>query len=371
MKRFSPLVVLLLALPTSTLAQPAAQQDPAVAQLARAWTAFADGRLDEAIQLSSQIAAGDGPLTHDAVALQVRVEASRERVDQALTAYEQWLKRSGHEDRFLLHPVAQRLLLALSRSSDAGLRAAALARLLQSGVTEVPIEADQSELSLTARAEGGDKAAQRQLAQMVESDALPVRLVTVNALAAGGSASVPVLIKLLSNRAPELRGAVAEALGGIGGPEAIQALRAARQDPDPYVRLKIAVELARAGDEEALTTINTALRSQVGDIRVIAAETFRDQPTEASITALRSALSDPNPLTRARAAALLGNTDEATGTLTELMNSENPTVRDEAARAVENRARVNLALIRSMLRSSDPWVRLYGAGALLSTASTR
>ncbi|HEX2456942.1 MAG TPA: HEAT repeat domain-containing protein [Vicinamibacterales bacterium] len=365
MKRFSPLVVLLLALPTSTLAQPPAQQDPAVAQLARAWTAFADGRLDEAIQLSSQIAAGDGPLTHDAVALQVRVEASRERVDQALTAYEQWLKRSGHEDRFLLHPAAQRLLLTLSRSSDAGVRAAAVARLLRSGVTQVPAVSDQSDMSITARAEGGDKTAQQQLAQMVESEALPVRLVTVNALAAGGSASVPVLIKLLSNRAPEVRGAAAEALGDIGGTDAIQALRSARQDPDPFVRLKVSVELARAGDQEALTAVNTALRSEVGDVRVVAADAFRDNPTEASIAALQSALSDPNPLTRAHAAALLGNTDEGTGTLTELINGENPTVRGEAARAVEDRAANNLPVIRSMLRSSDPWVQLYGAGALL------
>jgi HEAT repeat protein len=369
MKYFTSLVLLVSVLRPAQVQGQVAAADPNAAQLARAWAAYAEGRLDEALRLSSQVAATNGPLTHDGIALAVRIEAVRERIDQALMAYEQWLKHAQHEDRFLLHPVAHQILLSLSRSTDPGVRAAAVARLLQSGVTQVPSQPDQSEMAIAARAEGGDKAAQQQLAQMVESEAMPVRLFIVNALAAGGSSSVPALIKLLSNRAPEVRGAAAEALGGIGGAEALQALRKARQDQDPYVRLKVAVELARAGDEEALTVVNNALSSQVGDIRVMAADAFRDHPTEASIAALRSALTDPNPLTRVRAAALLGDTEEATGALTDLIGSENPTVRDEAARAIEDRGGQNLPLIRKMLRSTDQWVRLYGAGALLDTAA--
>jgi len=44
-------------------------------------------------------------------------------------------------------------------------------------------------------------------------------------------------------------------------------------------------------------------------------------------------------------------------------------VREEAARTVEDRFSENIPIIRSLLDSQDPWLQLYGAGALLSAPS--
>jgi HEAT repeat protein len=257
--------------------------------------------------------------------------------------------------------------MTLGKSSDAGVRAAATARLIRAGVPGVVSANDQDPTTIAARAEGGDKSAQQQLSQLVSSGGMAVRVGTVKAVAAGGASAVPQLTMLLSNRTPDVRAAAVEALGNIGGPQAVSALQAIRNDPDPYVRLRVAVALAQAGDQEALGTVTTALASPVADIRLTAAEAFRDNPTDASRAAVRSALGDGNPLTRAHAAALLGESEEGTRALVDLLNNENPTVRDEAARMVEDRFSDNVSLIRSLLDSPDPWLQLYGSGALLSS----
>jgi HEAT repeat protein len=222
--------------------------------------------------------------------------------------------------------------------------------------------------TIAARAEGGDRTAQQQLAQLVATDAAAVRVGTVKALASGGASAVPQLTMLLSHRTPDVRGAAVEALGNIGG-QAVSPLQGMRNDPDPYVRLRVAVALAQAGDQDAVAAVTTALASPVADIRLTAAEAFRSNPTEASRAAVRSALGEANPLTRAHAAALLGESEESTRTLVDLLNSENPTVREEAARTVEDRFSENIPIIRSLLDSQDPWLQLYGAGALLSARS--
>ena len=198
-----------------------------------------------------------------------------------------------------------------------------------------------------------------------------MRVGSVKALAAAGAASIPELTALLTNRAPDVRAAAIEALGTLGGPQAVSALQGVRNDPDPYVRLRAAVALAQAGDPDALSSVTTALNHPVADIRLTAAEAFRDNPTDLSRAAVRSALGDANPLTRAHAASLLGDSEEGTRALLDLLNSDNPTVREEAGKAVEDRFAENVGLIRSLLGSADPWLQLYGAGALLAGTSGR
>jgi HEAT repeat protein len=343
--------------------------DPDVQQMSRAWAALAENRLDDAAGLAEQVAGRSPLLGHEAAGLLIRIEAGRDRVKPALAAYERWMRQAGRDDRFLLHPVAHRLLSTLSRSNDAAVRAAATARLMRAGLPGGSSANDQDMTTIAARAEGGDKSAQQQLSQLVTSDATVVRVGTVKALAAGGAASVPQLITLLTHRTPDVRAAAVEALGNIGGQQAVTALQGVRNDPDPYVRLRVAVALAQAGDQDAIAAVTTALASPVGDIRLTAAEAFRTNPTEASRAAVRSALGEPNPLTRAHAAALLGESEEGTRALVDLLNSENPTVREEAAKTVEERFAENVPVIRSLLDSEDPWLQLYGAGALLSAPS--
>ena len=348
---------------------PAAQSgDPDIQQLSRAWAALGENRLDEAATLAEQVAGRSALLAHEASGLLIRIEATRDRVKPALAAYERWTRQAGRDDRFLLHPIGHRLLSTLSRSSDPAVRAAATARLIRAGLQGNSPANDQDMTTIAARAEGGDRTAQQQLAQLVATDAAAVRVGTVKALASGGASAVPQLTMLLSHRTPDVRGAAVEALGNIGG-QAVGPLQGMRNDPDPYVRLRVAVALAQAGDQDAVAAVTTALASPVADIRLTAAEAFRSNPTEASRAAVRSALGEANPLTRAHAAALLGESEESTRTLVDLLNSENPTVREEAARTVEDRFSENIPIIRSLLDSQDPWLQLYGAGALLSAPS--
>jgi hypothetical protein len=361
--------VLAAALTITTLAQaqPRAPQgsDTGAQQISRAWAALAQGRTDEAIGIAQPLI-GSVDVGHEAAALIIRAEASRDGVKPALAAYEAWLGQSARDDRFLLHPVALHLLTSLATSNDPAIRAAAAARLAGAGLPAPADANDRSAAAVTARAEAGDRVAQQQLADQVAADPESVRAGTVKALAAGGAASVQQLTGLLKHRAPDVRAAAVDGLGQIGGGQAIAALQQARNDNDPYVRLRVTVALARAGDQDALAAANTALSSPVADIRVTAAEAFADHPTEASQAALRSALSDPNPLTRARAASLLPPSDETSTALTGLLASENPTVREETARIAEDRLRENISVIRGLLASTDPWQQLYGAGALLA-----
>jgi HEAT repeat protein len=344
----------------------AQNSDPDAQQMSRAWAALAENRVDEAAGLAEQLAGRSPLLAHEATGLLIRIEAGRDRVKPALAAYERWLRQAGRDDRFLLHPLAHRVLSMLSRSNDPAVRAAATARLLRAGLPATSSNDDRDMTAVAARAEGGDKAAQQQLSELVTANAGAVRVGTVKALASGGAVAIPQLTALLAHRTPEVRAAAVEALGNIGGQPAVTALQGMRNDPDPYVRLRAAVALAQAGDQDAIATINKALASPVADIRLTAAEAYRNNPTESSRAAVRSALGEANPLTRARAAALLGESEEGTRTLVDLLNSENPTVREEAAKTVEERFSENVALIRSLLDSQDAWLQLYGAGALLS-----
>jgi HEAT repeat protein len=355
-----------VALGQSQRTRPAQSGDPELQQMGRAWAALGENRLDEAATLTEQIAARSPLLAHEAAGLLIRIEANRDRVKPALAAYERWLRQSGRDDRFLLYPIAHRLLASLSRSNDAAIRAAATARLIRSGLPGATAASPQDVTAVAARAEAGDKTAQQQLSELVAQDAGSVRPGTVKALASSGPGSVPQLVLLLAHKSPDVRGAAVEALGNIGGQQAVAALQGLRNDPDPYVRLRVAVALAQAGDQDAIATVSTALASPVADIRLMAAEAFRNNPTEASRAAVRSALAEANPLTRARAAAMLGESEEATRTVVDLLNSENPTVREEAAKTVEDRFSENVALIRGLLDSDDQWLQLYGAGALLS-----
>jgi HEAT repeat protein len=191
----------------------------------------------------------------------IRIEATRDRVKPALAAYERWTRQAGRDDRFLLHPIGHRLLSTLSQSNDPAVRAAATARLVRAGLQNSPTN-DQDMTTIAARARR-DRTAQQQLAQLVATDAAAVRVGTVKALASGGARRVPQLTMLLSHRTPDVRGAAVEALGNIGG-QAVSPLQGMRNDPDPYVRLRVAVALAQAGDPDAVAAVTRAGESRRG-----------------------------------------------------------------------------------------------------------
>ena len=66
-----------------------------------------------------------------------------------------------------------------------------------------------------------------------------------------------------------------------------------------------------------------------------------------------------------QAARVLAPEEPSLTTVTALLADDNPAIRTEAARAVEERFPEALTVIRQMLNEPDPWIRLYAAGALL------
>lgn len=80
------------------------------------------------------------------------------------------------------------------------------------------------------------------------------------------------LIELLSDANREVRKNVAHALGGIGDPAAVPALKRAATDSDTEVRRAAAESLSEIGGPEAITALMGMLKDQDPEIRRIAAE---------------------------------------------------------------------------------------------------
>ena len=167
----------------STSEAPAQPTAAPTQEIASAWAAYAQGRLDDAVRALGPLT-GSVEVGHDAADLLIRIEAGRDQIKPALSAYEGWLRQSRRDDRFLLYPVAVRILTTLGGSSDAAIKGAALARLAAAGLG--PGATDTSGAALAERAGAGDKVAQQQLAEMMTSDPAFVRAGMVKALAAGG-----------------------------------------------------------------------------------------------------------------------------------------------------------------------------------------
>jgi HEAT repeat protein len=349
------------AIHAASQARDAAPRSSSETQLAAAWSAFAAGRHAEAAKLCDDVLRVSPSLRHDALALKIRVDAARGDLNSAFDSYDRWT--SGRKDAALVEPVGERVLQELAGSADAGLRMQAIARLRRAGRSLPPgIQTNDP----TTRAASGDAAARDQLLREIASGELAPRRATVEALAEGG-ASPDQLATLLTNRSPDVRAAAIEALGAARTPGAVGAVAGLRNDPDPYIRLTANVALARAGDPDAQTAAREALSNPVADIRLTAAEAFRP-PTPESVAVVRAALGDPDPVIRIKAARMLAPEEAALTVVTTLLSDENPAIRVEAAHTIEDGFPEALNVVRGMLLSSDPWIRLHGAGALLPRA---
>ena len=146
------------------------------------------------------------------------------------------------------------------------------------------------------------------------------------------------------------------------------------RDPDPFVRFSATVALARLGNQQGQQAVREMLDSAVPDIRLMAAEVWDGQngPWVPAITPL---LTDPNGLTRLRAARLLAaiDPDAVRRTLTDALADPNPVIRTETAKTLAQIAAngsgvADVGLLRRMLRDADPWTRLYAAQAVLAAA---
>ena len=116
----------------------------------------------------------------------------------------------------------------------------------------------------------GDRAALPALLAALKDPNRDVRWVAIEALGdLGDRRAVQALVQYLTARRKEAyrwgRRLVANALGAIGGPEAIDALTSMLEDPDPFVRRDAALSLLRQRDPALLARVEPLLRENPGD----------------------------------------------------------------------------------------------------------
>ncbi len=121
----------------------------------------------------------------------------------------------------------------------------------------------------------------------------------------GDPRAVDELIGRLQDRDDRLRMTAAEALGMLGDPRALQPIvRAILRDPAPQVRAHAAGAVARIEGERAVDVLVAALADTDYATRIRALEAFETMRVE-DTSPLETALRDPNPEVRRRAALAL------------------------------------------------------------------
>jgi HEAT repeat protein len=360
--------------------QAAERRGGAAATLAQGWAAIQAGRPGEAAALADTIL--DDPwYGHDAIAMRIAAGVAAGGAPAGLDPYERWLQTTGHEDPFLLRPVAIVSLGDLAGSSEARLRFAALGALAAAGdrgARQTLIDAAQagrgSVEASSALAELGDRGAIARLEAEVAAGGSRDKTAVIVALRrTGGPGAASAIAKALTDPAPPSRIAAANAIAEMGARDAIPALKAALNDPDPAVRFMVSAALARLGDPQGNVTMETLAASPLGDMRLFAAEAEAEKNAAGSWTRVaQSLLGDPDPLLRVSAAELLlkkGADPAAAGVLVKALGDPNPGVRAAAARIVPEaaaRGALELSVVRGLLRDPLPDVRLGAARAILA-----
>jgi HEAT repeat protein len=360
------------------VAPPAAAQAPRPASdaqaISRGWAALAAGRLDEAVSLANGVLKRK-PRSHPAVSLKIEALSSGAEPITALDAYEEWLAKAGRnvDDRGLLEPVASGMLRTLATDSDPRIRSAALEFLARAGddmalqgLRKGSADGDQSAtVALVAR---GDAEAIATLQTLVGAGTGRDNSAAIAALADHGGLTPTLLERLIKDRVPMNRAAVARALAANSGLAGAQLLDELSKDPDPLVRRSVTLARAKNGDEKALADARAMLASEVPDLRLMAAEALTTTLPGECEQAVRPLLTNPDGLNRFRAAALVGQVDPLAvqPVLIEGLAQENPLIQQEAARLVAETLPGDIVLLRQLLRHRDHAIVVHAAGAIIS-----
>ena len=178
-----------------------------------------------------------------------------------------------------------------------------------------------------------------------------------------------LLLELRDDAEPEPRANVAEALGALRDPRAVEALVGTfQQDPDIAVRLRAVRALAVVGDRRAIDPLLTALRQETKEIRQAAADALGSFASSALVETVTELLNTDDALTRGYAVQALGamRARSRVNTLLDLLTHDpNPFVRGRAAYSL-GRLRIRRAAgaLIAALNDPDYDVRTWAAWAL-------
>jgi HEAT repeat protein len=367
----------IVAIAIVVVASPAAAQDASPGAIARAeatafaegWTALARGDVATASSVATQVLR-DYPRNPSSVALAVEVAVAAQGWRGGLDAYEQWIAGRPVEHFYTLRRVARAVLYdALASSRNIRLRlevADALALDADPDLSAwlamlaAPTPGGQQDSRTLAAA--GNPEAVAALAASLAQDPRPV-----DSIAALGRSRNPValtpLVQMLESPRIEVRAAAATALGDLGVPGATTQLRRLLDDQHLLPRMAAVGALLKLGDPAGMTQAYEWFRSDVGDVKLKAAEYTASQADTTWQTHVRQLLQDPDPMVRIGAARLIGKHDPgaAMWALQSLANDENLAIREEAQRVLPEAIGGDFAELRRYLRAADADTRIRAA----------
>jgi len=195
-------------------------------------------------------------------------------------------------------------------------------------------------------------------------NSLPTQsLNAINRLRQMGRPGVPALAVALKYPDPTIRAGAARALARMNDPDGVPALAEAVADPDSSVRLAAILGLAEFPGAEAVQALAQALRARHALVRDCAARALACR----SLSALRAALDDPDPVVRAAAAHGIGyyaRDRRSASRLREMLDDEDGDVRIMAVRALAWISRCHPSVLPNLLialEHPDENVRATGA----------
>ena len=186
--------------------------------------------------------------------------------------YEQWLRRSRHED---VLPSADRRSHAreIGLSEDVGLADALKRPSIRPTWPGRRSRRAAPEPAFDRVLAGmGDEAAKARLVEELAGQSSRERLAGLRDIAGLRGIPPAAVSPLLTDPAPPVRAAAAEALGQMHDAGAVSQLRPLLEDPDPYVQATTAVALARLGDPDGRQAIVRMAGSDIGDTAAMAAD---------------------------------------------------------------------------------------------------
>jgi len=350
---------------------PADQSEAAA--LARGWSLLSQGSYAAASAQARELL-GRSPRSAAAIAFAVEAAVRLGGSPAGLDQYERWLGSRPFEEPGILRRISRAILEEASRNPAT--RLLALRGLAEDGdegaIAEMAALARRGgpvELRMMARL-GDAGAAKALVAELDRRGADPAR--TIEALGESGYApAIGSLAVWAGDDRPEVRGAVADALGKLAGDAAqvTDTLTPLLSDRSPHVRTRAAAALYKLGDPSGTPWLQELAASSVAAGRLVAAEAMASRPDaawNALVTDLATAGGDPEVRLGAARLAAPHNPELARSVAREFSGDSNPAIRELAGSVLS--AMVSgegLTALRSQLRAASDATRLGAAARIL------
>jgi HEAT repeat protein len=203
------------------------------------------------------------------------------------------------------------------------------------------------------------------LSQLVRFDKFsPARIAALEALGEiGGEQAVAVAAAAAESGDSELVHAALAVLGHIRHEDALPPLIVASRSADALIRVSALSALGQRGGDEVLEHLQRAVMDEDGKVSEKAIEMLGKVATDGAIAALIDLVA--NSLRREAAIAALAHAQDRVGQVAEGLSHQKPEVRAGVVEALARMKRERAyELLKSALRDSDATVRLSAASAL-------